>query len=227
MKRTVAAAAAAMWLAPIVASAGTTIDYEDLAEAFYGTSFSHQGVTYQDVNQVSGVFPDGSTFGPQVDEQVIIEDATLLYDAFPGWGSADKTLTFGSSFIAGDNVSLGRVSSVTMLLDTPANSVSMDIAFYENGPWGGIELHLDALNGGSVVGQDSLTISDLGGRDNVVTDSFAVNGVQFDELHVYATFGSDYSLPRLLIDDLTLNSVPEPGSIALLGLGLLVMRRRR
>jgi hypothetical protein len=114
-----------------------------------------------------------------------------------------------------------------MLLDTPANSVSMDIAFYENGPWGGIELHLDALNGGSVVGQDSLTISDLGGRDNVVTDSFAVNGVQFDELHVYATFGSDYSLPRLLIDDLTLNSVPEPGAIALLGLGLLVMRRRR
>ena len=227
MRKTVVMAAAAALTAPMIASA-QVIDYEDLTENFYGTSFSHMGVTYQDVNQVSGVFPSGDTFGPQANEQVIVEDATSFYPSFPGWGSADNMLTFGSSYITGDNLSLGRVSSVTMMLDADADSASMDIAFYENGPWGGIVFHLDALNNGSLVGSSAtVTISDLGGRDNVTTDVLSVGGVVFDELHLYATFGTDYSLPRLVLDDLTLNTVPAPASVALLGLGAFGMRRRR
>lgn len=210
------------------AFAGTTVrDYEDLTEAFYGTSFHHQGITYHDVNQVSGVFPDGETFGPQIDEQVIVENATVFYVDFPTYGSPNNVLTFGSSFINGDNVSIGRVSSVTMDLDDPADFVSMDIAYLENGPWGGIVLHLDALLGGNVVGQDSLTISDLGGRDNAQIDVFSIGDATFDQLHLYATFGSDYSLPRVMIDDLTLHSTPAPACISLLALAGMMQRRRR
>ena len=191
-------------LAVPAAATAQTIDFEDLAEGFYGTTFEHMGITYQDINQVSGVFPDGSTFGPQEFDELIIEDGTLFYNDFPSWGSPDKCLTFGSAFVPGDNLSIGRVSSVTMLLDAPATSVNMDIAYYENGPWGGIVFHLDAISAGQVVGSDTVTISDLGGRDNPTTDMLSITGVAFDELHLYATFGDQFSLPRIIIDDLTL-----------------------
>jgi hypothetical protein len=91
-----------------------------------------------------------------------------------------------------------------MDLDTPASAASVDLAFYENGPWGGIVLHLDAYQGGSVVGSDSLTISDLGGRDNMTTATFSISGVTFDSLKLYATYGDQPSAPRVMIDNLTL-----------------------
>lgn len=204
--RSITAMAIAM-IAGTASAQTVTIDFEDLAENFYGATFTHQGIEYSDINQVSGEFPSGETFGPQEFDELIIEDATLFYNDYPGWGSADKMLTFGSSFVTGDNLSLGRVSSVTMTLDDNADSVSMDIAFYEDGPWGGIVLHLDALLDGNVVGSDTRTLSDNGGRDSINTDTFDISGVEFDTLHVYATYGSEYSLPRLVIDDMTINYV--------------------
>ena len=84
------------------------------------------------------------------------------------------------------------------------------------------------LMGGMVVGTDSFTLSDLGGRDNVAFNSLTVDGVEFDSLRLYGTFGSDNSGGRMLLDNLTINSVPAPGSMALLlGAGGLMSRRRR
>jgi hypothetical protein len=190
------------------ASAQTvTIDFEDLSEGFYGANFVHQGIEYSDINQVSGEFPSGETFGPQAFDEFVIEDATLFYNDYPTWGTADKMLTFGSAFVPGDNLSLGRVSSVTMTLDDDADSVSMDIGFYEDGPWGGIVLHIDTLFDGNVVGSDTRTLTNNGGRDSTNIDTFSVSGATFDEIHVYATYGAEFSLPRLVIDDITLNYV--------------------
>ena len=55
------------------------------------------------------------------------------------------------------NLSIGALVQVTMDLDAPANSASVDIGYYENGPWGRIVIHLDALDAGSVVASDSIT----------------------------------------------------------------------
>ena len=195
--------AAGLLAAPTVAMA-QTVDFEDLEEGFYGKTFEYAGMFFQDINQVSGVFPDGETFGPQEFDEVTIEDATFFYNDFPEWGSPDKALTFGSAFVVGDNLSLGRISSATIVLDEDQTSVTMDIAYYENGPWGGIVFHLDAIQLGEVVGSaDPITISDLGGRDNIALGTLSISGVEFDELHLYATFGDDFSLPRILIDDIT------------------------
>lgn len=216
------------------AMGGVTVHtYEDLSEGFYGDSFTHNGVTYSNVNNQAGVFPDGSTFeaGGGIEglgTTVIVENAAFLYNDFPGWGSANNALTFGSAFIPGDNLSLGALSTVTMGLDSVADSASLEIAYFENGPWGGIVYHLDAFMGGSLVASDSFTISDLGGRDNIAFETLSVDGAMFDSLQLYATFGSDYSGPRALVDNLTINTVPAPaGAMALLGLGGFASRRRR
>lgn len=218
--------------AAMPAAAQSVSTYDDLAEGFYGSTFTYNGITYTDVNNVHGVWPDGGTFEPGagvdgLGDTIMVEDATLFYNDFPGWGSADKALTFGAAFIPGDNLSLGAISTVTMLLDQPALSAEVEIAYYENGPWGGIEYHLDALLGGAVVDSHSFVISDLGGRDNIATATLAVSGAEFDRLHLYATYGADYSAPRIILDNLAVRYVPAPAGAALLGaLGLIARRRR-
>ena len=180
-------------------------DYESFTEGFLGSQFTHQGVTYRDVNDIGGVFPDGSTFTAQdVGHDFVIEDATLFYIDFPQWGSPVNTLTFGTAYVNGGNLSLGAFVRATLELGQVCTAAGFDMAYYENGPWGGIVFHLDALRNGTVVATDTLTVSNLGGRDNIAVDRLEVAGVEFDTLKIYATFGSEYSAPRMIMDDLTL-----------------------
>ena len=180
------------------------IDYEDLTEGLQGDPLTHMGVTYSELNNVSGVFPSGETFSPSPADEFIIENAGLFYTDFPSYGSPVNSLTFGIAYIAGENLTLGPLSTVTIDLNAPAIAASLDLGYYENGPWGGIEYHLDALSSGQVVASDGFVISDLGGRDNPAVAILSVSGATFDQLHLYATYGSDYSMPRAIIDDLTL-----------------------
>jgi hypothetical protein len=180
------------------------IDYEDLTEGNQGDPLTHMGVTYSQLNNVSGVFPSGETFGPSPDDEFIIENAGLFYVDFPSYGSPVNVLTFGIAYVPGDNLTLGPLSTVTIDLNAPASAALLDLGYYENGVWGGIQYHLDALSSGQVVASDSFVISDLGGRDNPAIATLSVSGAFFDELHLYATFGAKYSMPRAIIDDLTI-----------------------
>lgn len=180
-------------------------DYDDLVEGFLGTTLDYDGVHYHDVNGIGGVFPDGSTFtADDVGDQLIIEDATDFYGAHPDYGSAPNSLTFGTAYVAGPNLSLGALVQVTMDLDAPANAASLDIGYYENGPWGRIEIHLDAINAGAVVASDVITIADGGGRDNDTVATMSVSASTFDQLKLYATYDGQPSAPRAIVDDLTL-----------------------
>lgn len=218
---------AALAAAGLAAAAQADVShYDDLVEGPQGTSMTYNGITYRDVNNVGGVFPDGSTFTPgDLGDLLIVEDATWFYLDFPAWGSTPNTLTFGTSYVPGPNLTIGPLATAWM--DVSGVAASLDMAYYENGPWGGIVFHLDAVMGGAVVASDTLTISDLGGRDNIAVASLSVSGGEFDSLHLYATFGAEYSAPRLMIDDLDITPVPAPATAGLLGLARLALRRRR
>jgi len=198
------AIAAALAWAPAALSTTVVIDYEDLAEGSQGDPLTHMGVTYHDLNSVSGVFPDGSTFDPQPGDEFIVEDAGLFYVDFPGYGSPVNALTFGTAYVPGENLTIGGLSTVTVDLAGPATEATLDLAYYENGPWGGIEFHLEGLSGGQVVTATSFSISDLGDRDNPAATQLSIAGPAFDQLRLYATYGAEYSMPRAMIDDLTL-----------------------
>jgi hypothetical protein len=220
---------AAVCIASVPAFGDVFSDYEDLAEGNYGLELTHQGVTYRDVNLVSGQWPNGDTFDVPEDfeRNVIIEDSTYFYDDFPDYGSRVNTLTFGMGYIEGPNLSLGPLASVWMDLDELSNAASLDLGFYENGPWGGIEYHLEGLLNDAVVASDSFAISDLGGRDNPTWATMSLSGAQFDQLHLYAWYNGTYSMPRGIIDDLMITAVPEPATLGLLVLaGLMALRRR-
>jgi hypothetical protein len=183
-------------------------NYDDLVEGSLGTSIDYNGVSYHDVNGIGGVFPDGSTFTPaDVGDQLIIEDATDFYGVHPDYGSAPNSLTFGDAYVPGPNLSLGAMVRVSMDLAQPANAATVDIGYYENGPWGGIEIHLDALDGGIVVASDVLTIANGGGRDNDTIAVLSVSAPTFDGLKLYATYNDQPSAPRVIMDDLALTPV--------------------
>lgn len=181
--------------------------YDDLQEGFLGTAFDLDGIHYHDCNGLDGVFPDGSTFAAaDIGDNFTIENATAFYADFPGFGSSPNALTFGDGYINGDNFSIGAMERASMDLGAPANAARFDLAYYENGPWGGIVLHLDAVSEGQVVASDSLTIADAGGRDNVTTASLQVQGATFDGLRLYATYGAKPSAPRVMIDNLSITT---------------------
>lgn len=198
-------------VASSAALADVVNDYEGLAEDFYGPTMHLTGVTYRDTNNVNGFYPDGEPFDPNsIGEQLIIENAAFFYDTYPDYGSFRNVLTFGRAFVPGDNLSIGALASVWMDLDVPASEASLDIAFYENGPWGGIEYRLEAYSAGQLVATDSFVISDLGGRDRATWRSMHVAATSIDSLHLYAWLNGNYTAPRGMIDDLTLVPVSPP-----------------
>src|SRR5688572_7629349 len=94
------AALAAAFVLTGTARADFTHNYEDLTEGFLGATFNHNGVTYRDVNNVAGAYPDGITFAAgENGTELIIENATLFYNDFPAYGSPNNAMTFGSAFI--------------------------------------------------------------------------------------------------------------------------------
>jgi len=213
------------------ATAQTTVStYDDLAEGNLGTEFSYNGITYSDLNGRAGVFPDGDTFDASYPGSLfLIEDATFFHNDFPGWGSPNNVLTFGSAFVPGPNLSLGGFVHMHLALDEPADFMSMAMAFYENGPWIGIEYILEGYSNGQIVATDSYTISgeDPNGRDRIGLTTMTIEGAAFDSVVMKAMYQGEFSAPRLLIDDLTVRTIPAPATgLALLGMGAFARRRR-
>lgn len=208
-----------------VALVWQTSHYDDLPEQFMGTSFDYQGVHYRDLNMVSGVYPGpgGSAFGPGgvavggLGNQFIIEDAGLLYDDFPDFGSPPNGLNPGDLMFPapGPNLSLGALASMWMDLDQPAFGVQVELVYYENGPWHNIEITLEGYRDGKPVTDTrfQLLSDDLDGRDNIGYRTLSLPaGVMVDQLHLHSRKISDgvYTAPRIMLDNLQLRVLRQP-----------------
>ena len=202
--------------------------FETPREGFMGSSFTDGGITFFGLNNDSGLNPDGSTYVPgEYGTDFIVENATLAINDFPDTLSGTNALSWGSNFIAGDNLSVNIVSPFSMSTNQTETDAWFDILYFENGPWGGIIIELLAFNRGDLVNSDSITISDLGGRDNLIGDQLGVFGVEFDSLTVNARFADGTSTVFAgLIDNV--NITPAPGTVGILAIaGAGMVRRRR
>lgn len=220
--------------AAVVLAATAAVAVADFAnfdaetEGFKGTSFTTDGITIFSVNNNSGLNPDGSTFNPgDYGSEVIIERALVVFNDFPSVVSAPNMLSFGGSLVPGDNTSVNLLTEVFMTNNQTATEASLDLVHFENGPWGGIIIRLDALDRGAVVASDTHTISDLGGRDNPRATHLAVSGVAFDTIRLHAVYPDGTSTVIAgLVDNVSITPAPA-SALAFAGLGLVGVRRRR
>ena len=203
-------------------------NFDSDTEDFKGEVFTSGGITFFDANNVSGFYPDGEAFDPEDNgTDLIVENATFAANDFPEFLSQKNALTFGRAFIPGDNVSLGALATVSMTTGAVVSGVTFDMVYYENGPWGGIEVILEALSGGDVVASNSFIVAgtDPDARDNPAGVHMAIGGVDFDTVRLSARLNGEYTTIRALVDNVSF--VPAPGAVALLGLAGLATRRRR
>ena len=215
-------------LGALVGAAGAEVaNFDSDTEGFKGSSFTSGGITFFDLNTHSGMNVDGSSFSAgDYGTDLIVERAVVLAGDFPGQVSSPNVLGWGNAFVPGDNLTVNIFSDVAFTTGSVENFVSLDMFYYENGPWGGIELHLDALLDGAVVASDGFTVANGGGRDNITSATLSISGVSFDELRLYATL-SDGTFTAMtgVLDNVTIT--PAPSAVALLGLGALGAARRR
>lgn len=208
---------------------GQFADFDSEVEGFLGESYTTGGISFFDANNVSGFFPDGEPFdSDDLGTDFIIEQSTVVWNDFPGFVSFPNTLTFGRAFVPGDNVTIGPLATASMSASGSFTSGGLDLVYYENGPWGGITVTLEALLNGSVVDSTSFVVAgnDPNGRDNPAATHLSVSAAEFDTMRIYSTLNGDYTTIRGLVDNVSF--VPAPGVATLAGLaGLVAMRRRR
>ncbi|MCB9845811.1 MAG: hypothetical protein H6811_07510 [Phycisphaeraceae bacterium] len=213
-------------LSAAAAQAQYLADFDAETEGFLGETYTTGGITFFDANNVSGFYPDGAPFDPdELGRDLIIERSVVVWNDFPAFVSFPNTLTFGKAFIPGDNVTIGPLATASMTAPGAFTSGSLDLIYYENGPWGGIEVTLEALLGGAVVGSSSFVVADGGGRDNPAAIHLEVAAAAFDTMRIFSTLNGDYTTIRGLVDNV--NLVPTPGAMGVLALGGLVGLRRR
>lgn len=201
-------------------------NFDSDAEGFYGDSYSNGGINFFDCNNVNGFYPDGQPFTPEeLGTQFIIERAIVVWNDFPDYVSSPNMLNFGKSFVNGDSVTLGPIATASMSAPGSFTEGGLDLVYYENGPWGGIEVTLEAISRGSVVGSSSFIVADGGGRDNPAAMHMSVVAPPFDTMRLTAMLNGEYTTVRGLVDNVRL--VPAPGVLSVAGLGLLAAARRR
>jgi len=229
-KRSLFSSLAALSMLPVLSTsvlAGGFTGFEDPREGFMGDSFSDGGITFFGMNTNSGLNPDGSLFKPgEYGTDFIVENATLAINDYPDTLSGSNALSFGTNYIAGDNLSINIVSNFSMTTNSIETDGSFDLLYFENGPWGGITIELLATLGGEIVNSDSIVISDLGGRDSLIGDRLSVSGVAFDTLSVNARFDDGTSTVFAgLVDNVSIT--PAPSTLAVMLAGTMIVRRRR
>lgn len=211
------------------AASGQFANFDSETEGFLGETYTSGGITFFDANNVSGFYPDGQPFDPDdLGTELIVEQSDVVWNDFPDYVSFPNTLTFGKAFVPGGNVTIGPLATASMTTPGAYTMGSLDLIYYENGPWIGITVTLDALLNGQVVGTSSFIVAgdDPNGRDNPAAMHLSVMAPAFDTMRISSTLNGEYTTIRGLVDNVSF--VPAPGALSLAGFaGLAAARRRR
>lgn len=201
----------------IYLSAGTvhalTADFDTLSVGRYGSTVSDGGITFSNFDNLSYTIP---TF--YIEDEI----TSLTGSTF----SPNNALSFASGSSA-----YGSFGSMTISFDGTANSASLDI--FKTILTQNKKLTLNAYYQGNLAGSSDvwLTAFDAYTKSNGSRGyqyTFGIDGVQFDELRLVSSDGSNDSPSFILIDNFVIATpIPPAGMLLASGLVLLGAKRRK
>ena len=150
--------------------------------------------------------------------------------SFSDSDGADLSLAnFGTQ---GDGNSLGIFGDDTtsfLIIDFDSAATSIEMAFGNDQVFGGnpaTDALLEVFMNGALVGSVTVALN----LDDIMNQTIAYSGAAFNQA-TFTYIAADGSIATLIeiVDNITFDAVPTPGSLALISLGLLmlVVRRRK
>lgn len=196
-------------------------DFEGLSEDFYGQTFTHDGITFQNA------FSDGDQ------RSFSIDDATQVFQDWNATGWADGNVLGMGAYSGGPgNIAFSAIDHFEMTTGSIESFAEFTFIYILNdgrNDFSQNTMTLEAVLGGSVVhSEDYIPGNEIfdSGRSTYGATRFSLSGVDFDTVRL--TMDGPANLGRVVgvFDNVTF--VPAPGSLAILGLsGMACARRRR
>ena len=181
-------------------------------------------------------FPEGYTRSVLVDGGIIFSECTCPPissrftiddvsgdDSFLGALTPPNCLNVANYYIPGPTGAGFRFGSAHISFEGIANKVSID-TFISGSAVQNNRLTLQAFLEGSLVSQTVLEVPDIIGINQ---RQMTLSNTLFDDLRLVASGPDDYGVVFMELDNVHIFLVPEPSTLFLLGLGAVILKKRK
>jgi hypothetical protein len=204
---------AALCAGVFAAASANVANFYSMSEGFFATSFTNNGVTFSNLDQYLG------SAGIDV---FSIDRGDADLSGFSGY-SPLNVMNFGG-WVPGTGVAFGRMGKFDFSIGAQANSASVEIFSLGNDP--NTTITLQGRFGASVVSSSIVTVP----SDSIIHNfSLAVSGGLYDNFRIISNSPTNSGASFVNFDNVTVNPVPvpEPASMAVIGVGIVSLLRRR
>jgi hypothetical protein len=185
--------------------------FDSFAEGTFGHTIVDDGITFSNLDQYFGTGPN---------DNFTIEDASADLASQPNF-SSPNCLGFGG-WSPGPGAAFTRLGAFDFGTGATAQSADLDIYSFANDS--GMTITLQGLFNGNVVNSAVLNVPS---SFQIQQSHLTLPNATYNAFHIVSQGPTNQGATFVLMDNVRVTTVPEPATLAVLGLGALLIRRRR